>query len=804
MNTGSALARFTITLSQAVAEPVQVEWFTSDGSAKAGIDYAANKGTVVFAPGETAKTVDILVYGRAVGTENRSFFVEMLPPTNAILGASIGECIITVDTSESTPVTAIIVPTGPVGPTGKSAYQSYLDTTTDNPPMTEAEWVESLKGDPAEIAQEVAPLIDVGSTVLTAEGTETLGYPDETTVKAIARRVAYSMPAAIATLVLADGDNTIENADLTGEAVDFQAAGFCPLILRSGSLIEAEWEPVGDKIVIRNAIAGDVLYAVEYSLSSKISGMRYLKQVFEPSPWKKRESFETGFTIREASEALLWMGSPSTDDDYYIWQGALPKTVPLNGSPATTGGIGPGAWKSVGKADYKSYYATPESDKQIGSSYTGSIYDAYAPKHMVRPAVHIKPTMTRAEIQAIFQAGGDIYVEDGQYLVNETYYLYEHTRLFCGSKAEFVANVDGITMFYADYTKTGTNGVRNLQITGMRIKLNGKNTVTGLRAMRTRNNSFLEKVWVDMGLGTNCTGILIDQLSYGIILSDPEILNGGVGSTRLMVRNGANAITIKDHRGYSGVPESGVPDYGIVVFNGLDGTFSFDYVNTFPTAAVLIIGGFTQNVSKYALLDSAVGTNVVGTYFENALQADVNLASGSFYFHAVATHHSAPAGAVCFRGRGASHAVIDNPVPATRTIGMLDFPAGNTNCYADLSKCGNQTNFATGIANGIKVTRGKGSVKQVLSTAAIDLNEGFETYRMNVTTGTNIQITGSPYDGHRIELILRGSELTTLSFGGVPINLAGANTTTVKNAWLTARYSAPIAQWMLDMPSWTA
>ena len=26
------------------------------------------------------------------------------------------------------------------GDAGKSAYQSYLDTTTDNPPMTEAEW----------------------------------------------------------------------------------------------------------------------------------------------------------------------------------------------------------------------------------------------------------------------------------------------------------------------------------------------------------------------------------------------------------------------------------------------------------------------------------------------------------------------------------------------------------------------------------------------------------------------------------------------------------------------------------------
>lgn len=270
MNTGSALARFNITLSKAVAEPVQVEWHTSDGTAKASVDYAANKGTVVFAPGETAKTVDILVYGRAVGAEDRSFYVEMLPPTNAILGASIGECIVTVDTSGSTPVTQIIVPTGPVGPTGKSAYQSYLDTTTDNPPMTEAEWVESLNGDPAEIAKEVAPLIDVGETTLIAEGTESLGHPDETTVKAIARRVAYAAETKIATLVLADGDNTISESDLVGDNIKFSAIGFFPKVLSSGLLMEPEWDinPNGS-ITIKNVDAGDVLYAIEYDFISE-------------------------------------------------------------------------------------------------------------------------------------------------------------------------------------------------------------------------------------------------------------------------------------------------------------------------------------------------------------------------------------------------------------------------------------------------------------------------------------------------------------------------------------------------------
>lgn len=280
MNTGSALARFTITLSTAVTEPVQVEWHTSDGTAKASVDYAANKGTVVFAPGETAKTVDILVYGRAVGAEDRSFYVEMLPPTNAILGASIGECIIHVDTTGSTPVTQIIIPIGPQGIQGKSAYQSYVDTTTDNPPMTEPEWVESLKGDPEEIAQEVAPLIDVGDTTLISEGTDTLSKPDSTTVKAVARRVAYAGAAKIATVTLGDGDNLLTQANLTGDMLDFMASGFVPRILRAGAMFEPDWLVDADgKLLIKGAAASDVLYAVQYDLISSKNRLARLSEL---------------------------------------------------------------------------------------------------------------------------------------------------------------------------------------------------------------------------------------------------------------------------------------------------------------------------------------------------------------------------------------------------------------------------------------------------------------------------------------------------------------------------------------------
>lgn len=315
MNTGSVLAQFTITLSQAVSEQVAVEWRTADGTALAGVDYAAAKGTVLFAPGQTAKIVEILVHGRAVGSEDRSFFVEMLPPTNAILGASIGECIIHVDTTGITPVTQIIVPTGPRGLQGDSAYQAWLDLGNTG---TEQDFINSLKPSATEIAQEVAPLINLSNSPLTAEGTETLSKPDTITGKRLARRVAYVGAAKVATVVLSDGDNLIANGDLSGDAVDFNSISLYPRILRGAVVVSPEWsvEP-GDKLLIKSAVAGDVLHVCQYDVISgrAVSNVMVtalapvgsqafeaLRRSFAQAGYSVAGTFQQGFKIVNAND----------------------------------------------------------------------------------------------------------------------------------------------------------------------------------------------------------------------------------------------------------------------------------------------------------------------------------------------------------------------------------------------------------------------------------------------------------------------------------------------------------------------
>ncbi|WNL63470.1 tail assembly protein [Citrobacter phage Tr1] len=65
------------------------------------------------------------------------------------------------------------------------------------------------------------------------------------------------------------------------------------------------------------------------------------------SRYRKRRSFATGFTIKDPREVLLL----TSDGNYYQWHGGLPKVVPPNSTPQTTGGIASIAWLSVGKAD---------------------------------------------------------------------------------------------------------------------------------------------------------------------------------------------------------------------------------------------------------------------------------------------------------------------------------------------------------------------------------------------------------------------------------------------------------------------
>jgi sugar lactone lactonase YvrE len=89
---------FTVSLDYANANPITVGYATVDGSATAGTNYAAASGTVVFAPGETSKTILVPTLDDGVADPTRAFTVSLSSPVNATPGRSQGMGTILDDT----------------------------------------------------------------------------------------------------------------------------------------------------------------------------------------------------------------------------------------------------------------------------------------------------------------------------------------------------------------------------------------------------------------------------------------------------------------------------------------------------------------------------------------------------------------------------------------------------------------------------------------------------------------------------------------------------------------------------------
>jgi Calx-beta domain len=90
-------AVFTATLSSASGHTITVSFSTANGTAtgwlpdlSAGNDYVAQSGTLTFNPGETTKTITVVVLGDTVDEPNETFFVNLTTASNATILKSQG------------------------------------------------------------------------------------------------------------------------------------------------------------------------------------------------------------------------------------------------------------------------------------------------------------------------------------------------------------------------------------------------------------------------------------------------------------------------------------------------------------------------------------------------------------------------------------------------------------------------------------------------------------------------------------------------------------------------------------------
>jgi hypothetical protein len=94
-NSGTVTATFQVNLSAPNSQPVTVTFSTANRTANAGPDYVGTSGTLTFDPGETTKTITVVVDGNNTLEIDKTFVVNLTSATNAFIadGQGVGTIV---------------------------------------------------------------------------------------------------------------------------------------------------------------------------------------------------------------------------------------------------------------------------------------------------------------------------------------------------------------------------------------------------------------------------------------------------------------------------------------------------------------------------------------------------------------------------------------------------------------------------------------------------------------------------------------------------------------------------------------
>ncbi|EPL6456349.1 hypothetical protein N0G65_003533 [Providencia rettgeri] len=134
-------------------------------------------------------------------------------------------------------------------------------------------------------------------------------------------------------------------------------------------------------------------------------------------------TFQEGAEVKEYNETVLWK-LPDGDGEYYRWDGDLPKQVPAESTPQSTGGIGKGLWVSVGDASlrgdlrkgmfsssYTSIYYVPNIEINESTDNRDAIY-AFNDNVYIPLGVTIRCNLLPDDDVTIFKGEGKMLTRD--------------------------------------------------------------------------------------------------------------------------------------------------------------------------------------------------------------------------------------------------------------------------------------------------------------------------------------------------------------------------------------------------------
>jgi len=132
--------------------------------------------------------------------------------------------------------------------------------------------------------------------------------------------------------------------------------------------------------------------------------------------YNQKRSFELGNTLNYPNDILLQESS----GEWFRWDGPLPKVVPAGSTPGSTGGEGPGKWRSVGDAALRADLAKNTGAGLSGYNKTltypaGSVGAALNSVYARLPTVSIADYPSLKAAIAALPSGGTVYVPVGRW-----------------------------------------------------------------------------------------------------------------------------------------------------------------------------------------------------------------------------------------------------------------------------------------------------------------------------------------------------------------------------------------------------
>ncbi|EOC7334059.1 right-handed parallel beta-helix repeat-containing protein [Escherichia coli] len=284
------------------------------------------------------------------------------------------------------------------------------------------------------------------------------------------------------------------------------------------------------------------------------------------------DSFQDGASITTRFQALHWK-RPDGNGEYYRWDGSLPKDVPENSTPKSTGGVSLGAWVSVGDASLRSDLISQETDK--GSSivtYTPKFNDAVSMSVSEKLSVDLvtlsdygfKVGNTGSQNKAAFQKAIDdatlpteIVIPEGVFIVDPGITIkntvtmirgagaYQSRIFSTGTAAPIITQQDGVITFceFRDFGLDGNGYAAN----GISLTEANHIKIENIDVVNTNNNAILVngysidiigcRLFQNTGNGINvgghCNNInIINNRIYGNgaggVLLTPAYAEGGM------------------------------------------------------------------------------------------------------------------------------------------------------------------------------------------------------------------------------------------------------------------------------------